>query len=141
MVSCTTSQPPYLTSTYAGITLNLNFYRPQTKLRKGNVFTSVCQKFCPQNLPDPPPPSRRLLQRTLRILLECILVTCSAQSANYCNAVRQLILDVHTLAKIKQNLLTEHCTHKGSATFHSVLPSVTYCGFQLLDVSCKHDHL
>ena len=22
-------------------------YRPQTKLRKGNVFTSVCQEFCP----------------------------------------------------------------------------------------------
>ena len=26
------------------------FYRPQTKLRKGNVFTSVCQEFCPQGL-------------------------------------------------------------------------------------------
>ena len=25
-----------------------DFYRPQTKLRKGNVFTSVCQEFCPQ---------------------------------------------------------------------------------------------
>ena len=24
-------------------------YRPQTKLRKGNVFTSVCQEFCPQD--------------------------------------------------------------------------------------------
>ena len=24
------------------------YYRPQTKLRKGNVFTSVCQEFCPQ---------------------------------------------------------------------------------------------
>ena len=24
------------------------FYRPQTKLRKGSVFTSVCQEFCPQ---------------------------------------------------------------------------------------------
>ena len=23
-------------------------YRPQTKLRKGNVFTSACQEFCPQ---------------------------------------------------------------------------------------------
>ena len=23
-----------------------DFYRPQTKLRKGNVFTSMCQKFC-----------------------------------------------------------------------------------------------
>ena len=26
----------------------INIYRPQTKLRKGNVFTSVCQEFCPQ---------------------------------------------------------------------------------------------
>ena len=25
----------------------VNFYRPQTKLRKGNVLTSVCQEFCP----------------------------------------------------------------------------------------------
>ena len=24
------------------------FYRPQTKLRKGSVFTSVCQEFCPR---------------------------------------------------------------------------------------------
>ena len=24
------------------------FYRSQTKLRKGNVFRSVCQEFCPQ---------------------------------------------------------------------------------------------
>ena len=23
-------------------------YRPQTKLQKGNVFTSICQEFCPQ---------------------------------------------------------------------------------------------
>ena len=25
-----------------------DFYRPQTKLQKGYVFTSVCQEFCPQ---------------------------------------------------------------------------------------------
>ena len=24
------------------------YYRPKTKLRIGNVFTSVCQEFCPQ---------------------------------------------------------------------------------------------
>ena len=41
-------------------------YRPQQYLRKGNVFTSVCQEFCPQ--------ARRPLQPTVRILLECILV-------------------------------------------------------------------
>ena len=26
----------------------LSFYRPQKKLRKGNVFTSACQEFCPR---------------------------------------------------------------------------------------------
>ena len=25
----------------------LHYYRPQTMLRKGNVFTTVCQEFCP----------------------------------------------------------------------------------------------
>ena len=100
-------------------------YRPQTKLWKGNVFTSVCQEFCPQGegvadtplWPTPPwadtspgrhpsradtppgqthplarhppgrhpllgptpspwadPPARRPLQRTVRILMECILI-------------------------------------------------------------------
>ena len=88
----------------ATVCFNLYFYRPQTKLRKGNVFTSACQEFCPRggdlpqcmlgytprgvclsacwNTPpspraDPPgqaPPSRRLEQRTVRNLLECILV-------------------------------------------------------------------
>ena len=41
-------------------------YRPQTKLRKGNVFTSVCQEFSPQGgcLPDThPSPGRYLLDR------------------------------------------------------------------------------
>ena len=77
------------------------YYRPQTKLRKGNVFTSVCQEFCPQvgvsarhppgrlgrhppTLPpgrhapgqSPHPKRRRPLQRMVRILLECILVSC-----------------------------------------------------------------
>ena len=28
--------------------LLVGFYRPQTKLRKGNVFTPVCQSFCLQ---------------------------------------------------------------------------------------------
>ena len=115
------------TSLYAKNNHNLSpvsFYRLQTKLRKGNVFTSVCQELCPRgvytspwqadnppcplgrqtppwqadppsgrqtpwkadNLPswqaNPPPPqadsrpsSRWLLQRKVRILLECILVT------------------------------------------------------------------
>ena len=55
-------------------------YRPKIKLRKGNVFTPVCQSFCSQGgLPQcmleyTPPPGRRLLQRTVRILLEYILV-------------------------------------------------------------------
>ena len=59
-------------------------YRPQTKLRKGNVFRNVCQEFCPQSgcTPPPPPPAETPTpgqippphQRTVRILLECILV-------------------------------------------------------------------
>ena len=76
------------------------------KLRKGNVFISMCQEFCsqggqvhtplgrqadppgrcappwadapPWQTPTlgqtPPPPHRRLLQKTVCILLECILV-------------------------------------------------------------------
>ena len=74
---------------------SLASYRPQLLLRKGNVFTSVCQEFCPwgggklciqactrQTHPMgrhllPPrqtPPPQRPLQRKVRILLECILV-------------------------------------------------------------------
>ena len=92
-----------------------NHYRPQTKLRKGNVFTSVCQDlcsrggilaytgqgvsdqgvsaqgeclpsagiypggFCPggyhQDQRQTHTPPRHPLQRTVRILLECILVS------------------------------------------------------------------
>ena len=48
-----------------------SYHRPQTKLRKGNVFTSACQEFCPrggvhplrqtppgQTLPIPETPTR-----------------------------------------------------------------------------------
>ena len=38
-------------------------YRPQTKLRKGNVFTSVCQQFCPQREGGVHPLGRRPLDR------------------------------------------------------------------------------
>ena len=61
-----------------------NFYRPQTKLRKGNVlhlsvilFTGGrCTTASWQTPPkaDTPFPPRRPLQRTVRILLEYILV-------------------------------------------------------------------
>ena len=30
--------------------LKTNFYHPHMKLRKGNVFTSVCQEFCPRGV-------------------------------------------------------------------------------------------
>ena len=69
-------------------------YRPQMKLRKGNVFKPVCQSFCSQGevytphslgktplwadtslgKPPLPTPPRRSLQRTVRILLEYIIV-------------------------------------------------------------------
>ena len=69
-----------------------HFYRPQTKLRKGNiyrpqgnVFTPVCDSVhTPRQTPpqaDTPPqaesplPRRRALQWTIRIILECILVS------------------------------------------------------------------
>ena len=32
----------------------LDCYRPQTKLQKGNVFTSMCQEFCPWGEADTP---------------------------------------------------------------------------------------
>ena len=49
-----------------------NFYRPQTKLWKGNVFTLVCDSVHSGGLcqGDPPPYGN---QRAVRILLECIL--------------------------------------------------------------------
>ena len=86
-------------------------YLPQTKLRKGDVFTPVCQSFCSQGVypsacwdmpppgqtppgrhppraqppgqTPPPPPSRRLLLQTVRILLECILVLRSVRTKLY----------------------------------------------------------
>ena len=82
---------------------NLNFYRPQTKLRKGYVFTPVCHSVhkgvsapvhagihIPWDQTHPPgadtprkqtpprtdtPRSRQLLLWTVHILMECILVT------------------------------------------------------------------
>ena len=42
-----------------GQNLSPLFYRPQTKLQKGNVFTSVCQELCPRRgggKCTPPPP-------------------------------------------------------------------------------------
>ena len=61
-----------------------HFYRPQTKLQKDNVHRGGClrdQRQTPPPGPEAdtplwtePPPGRRLLQRTIHILLECILV-------------------------------------------------------------------
>ena len=81
--------------------LRFDFYRPQTKLREGNVFTRMSHSFCPQGggvgcIPacngkrdvlqpslgrhpqaDPSqgkPPPRWPLKRVVCIILECILV-------------------------------------------------------------------
>ena len=71
---------------------NFSNYRPQTKLREGNVFRSVCQEFCPQGdvsqdvlgggcLPGgclprhPPDPEANTPRWAVCILLECILVS------------------------------------------------------------------
>ena len=88
--------PPKILGQKAKSKVYCLYYRPQTKLRKGNVFTSVSRILStgkgvsgrhpldrlgrhPPGRQTPPPradilPSRRLLQRTVRILLECILV-------------------------------------------------------------------
>ena len=68
------------------------FYRPQRKLREGNVFTGVCDSVHGGGVPGPggegvpgpggcllpgvpgPDPPGQLLLRAARILLECILV-------------------------------------------------------------------
>ena len=95
------------------------FYHPQMKMRKGNVFTSVCQESCPQGRGrcTPPPGQtprlgrhphrqtpprqtpliRRPLQRTVRILLECILV----------QAVNKLINSFIFVQKKKLSELTD----------------------------------
>ena len=68
--------------------IRYNFYRPQTKLLKGYVFIPVChsvqrrlggvqvqaQGGVSQHALRQTIPSRQLLLRTVRILLECILV-------------------------------------------------------------------
>ena len=97
--------------------LVLNFYRPQTKFAKVifsqvSVHGGVCPIACWDTQPPPgrhpfpfadtplgrhtlspgkTPPSRRLLQRTVRILLECILVffwNCKHQSYQKNNLMR-----------------------------------------------------
>ena len=64
------------------------FYCPQLKFRKDNVFTPVCDSvhrgggrctplWADNALgwhPRPPPPTRWVLKRVVRILLECILI-------------------------------------------------------------------
>ena len=84
-----------------------NFYRPQRSCGKVIIFTSVCQEFCPRGWGwvsasvhagihppgrhppgrHPPPNSRRLLQRTVRILLECILVLTTFCGRNFINHI------------------------------------------------------
>ena len=93
------------------------FYRLQQKLRKGNVFISVCQEFRPQRGCIPPvdtpqadtpleqnplPPSRRPLQRTVHILLECIHVHnciqlifgCVIVLINWISPVKEIVLRI-----------------------------------------------
>ena len=36
----------FIVNTWYVICLRVNHYRPQTKLRQGNIFVSVCQEFC-----------------------------------------------------------------------------------------------
>ena len=45
---------------------------PQTNFGEGKVFTSLCQKFCPQLLAATE--TRTVVKRAASILLECFLV-------------------------------------------------------------------
>ena len=77
------------------------YYRPQTKLQKGNVFTPVSHSSCSRGRlyqhalgrdhhqsPNPPTPTpQQPLQRTERILLECKLVF---WTVNSCEVWRHL---------------------------------------------------
>ena len=47
------------------------YYRPQTKFGESNVFTSVCQEFCPQLMTATE--TRMVGKRAVCILLECFL--------------------------------------------------------------------
>ena len=57
---------------------NRDYYGPEKKLRKGNVFTIVCQEFCPRGVVGTYPQADRqtppLPQDGYCILVECILV-------------------------------------------------------------------
>ena len=64
------------------------YYRPQMKLREGNVFTPVCQFFCtaPPGSDSPwshPLHTPTVNKRAVHILLECFLVC--ARIMNYVN--------------------------------------------------------
>ena len=111
--------------------LNTHCYRPQTKLRKGNVFTPVCHSVHTgggvhspgQTSPEQTPPwadipPRRPLQRTVRIPLECIVV----QTSNH-------HLDVNGIFSVEaennfftMNVLWLNHTHieSGGFEWHSV---------------------
>ena len=77
----------------------LNYYRPQTKLRRGNVFIPACQSFCSKGgrcmlgythtlgRTPPPPPGRHPLGRLLRAdTIPTPDTHCSGRFASYWNA-------------------------------------------------------
>ena len=71
------------------------YYRPQTKLRKGNVFTPVCQSFCSQGGSAPghagiPSPRQTPLPRVVTLLVQTPPSPadgyCCGRCASYWNA-------------------------------------------------------
>ena len=130
-------------SVWCNLILNPNYFKfhcycPQIKLRKGNVFTPVCQSFCSRGgcLPQcmlgytppadtplgrHPPPSRRLLLRTVRILLECILATKLLKLlADYHVLESTRKENVHKPAKKKTKTKCRTCQKRGKYSCKSI---------------------
>ena len=59
------------------------YYRPQTKLRKGNVFTSVCQEFCPRGIPPTPHQTATAADGTHPIVMHSCFIINVARMDNF----------------------------------------------------------
>ena len=142
-----------ITYTYMSYTSRI-FYRPQTKLLEGNVFTRVCvftwgsafpqchdlrQTPTPSEsrTPPPPPPPHPHIRSTdwlaVRILLECILVKCSVNGILRTPSPRPQAEDSTLTTNINQLLTSElsaldlrdEFIQSRNALFSSLLPKRT----------------
>ena len=136
---------------FSATRFNPNFYCPQQWLWKGNIFTSVCQEICPggsaplgytpwADIPAPwqtpwqtPPTHRRPPWRTVRILLECILVYTLNSSEN--------LAFLSCANKSKSSVTSMSVVTYGNVftflLYHSVLKPVSQF-FLLIDCALLH---